>query len=215
MTGKFFLRKKKLFLQKSIIILFWLCVWQIAAVFTHNNILLVGPLQVGRAFLMNIAREDFIRIILYSFGRIGLGFFAAFFCALLLGALSYRYALTEMFLEPLITTLKSIPVASFVVLLLIWFGSSNLSFFISFLIVFPNVYVNTIAGLKSTDRQLLEMAQVFDISGRNLFYYLYRPALMPYLLSCLRISLGMSWKSGVAAEVIGMPSYSLGERLYM
>lgn len=214
MTGKFFLRKKKLF-QKIMIILFWLCVWQIVAVFTHNSILLVGPLQVGRTFLINIAREDFIRIILYSFGRIGLGFFAAFFCALFLGALSYRYALAEMFLAPLITMLKSIPVASFVVLLLIWFGSSNLSFFISFLIVFPNVYVNTIAGLKSTDRQLLEMAQVFDISGRNLFYYLYRPALMPYLLSCLRISLGMSWKSGVAAEVIGMPSYSLGERLYM
>ena len=213
MTGKFFLRKK--LFQKSMIILFWLCVWQIVAVFTHNNILLVGPVQVGKAFLMNIAGEDFIRIILYSFGRIGLGFFAAFTCALFLGALSYRYALAEMFLAPLITMLKSIPVASFVVLLLIWFGSSNLSFFISFLIVFPNVYVNTIAGLKSTDRQLLEMAQVFDISGRNLFYYLYRPALMPYLLSCLRISLGMSWKSGVAAEVIGMPSYSLGERLYM
>ena len=215
MTGKFFLRKKKLFLQKSMIILFWLCIWQIVAEFTHNNILLVGPLQVGRAFLMNIAGEDFIRIILYSFGRIGLGFFAAFFSALLLGALSYRYTLTEMFLAPLITTLKSIPVASFVVLLLIWFGSSNLSFFISFLIVFPNVYVNTIAGLKSTDRQLLEMARVYGVSGRNLFNYLYRPALMPYLLSCLRISLGMSWKSGVAAEVIGMPSYSLGERLYM
>ena len=139
------------------------------AVFTHNNILLVGPLQVAKAFLINISREDFIRIILYSFGRIGLGFFAAFFCALFLGALSYRYGLAEMFLAPLITMLKSIPVASFVVLLLIWFGSSNLSFFISFLIVFPNVYVNTIAGLKSTDRQLLEMAQVFDISGRNLF----------------------------------------------
>ena len=214
MTEKFFLRKK-IFFQKSLIILFWLCVWQIAAFFTHNSILLVGPVQVGKAFLMNIAREDFIRIILYSFGRIGLGFLAAFMCALLLGALSYRYTLMEMFLAPLITVLKSIPVASFVVLLLIWFGSSNLSFFISFLIVFPNVYVNTIAGLKSTDRQLLEMARVYGVSGRNLFYYLYRPALMPYLLSCLRISLGMSWKSGVAAEVIGMPSYSLGERLYM
>lgn len=215
MAGKFFLRKKKRFLQKSMVILFWLCVWQIAAVFTHNKILLVGPVQVGRAFLANIAGEDFTRIILYSFGRIGLGFFAAFTCALLLGALSYRYTLVEIFLAPIITMQKSIPVASFVVLLLIWFGSSNLSFFISFLIVFPNVYVNTIAGLKSTDRRLLEMARVFDISGRNLFYYLYRPALMPYLLSCLRISLGMSWKSGVAAEVIGIPACSLGERLYM
>ena len=50
---------------------------------------------------------------------------------------------------------------------------------ISFLIVFPNVYVNTIAGLKSADRKLLEMARVFGMSrGRKLFY-LYRPALLP------------------------------------
>ncbi|MBO5207764.1 MAG: ATP-binding cassette domain-containing protein [Lachnospiraceae bacterium] len=180
-----------------------------------NNILLVGPWQVGKAFLENITRPDFLKIVIYSLGRIGLGFFLALLCGLLLGALSYCYTVLEEILAPVMVTLKSIPVASFVVLLLIWFGSARLSFFISFLIVFPNVYVNTIAGLKSTDKQLLEMADVFEIKGWNRFCYIYRPALMPYLTSCLKISLGMSWKSGVAAEVIGMPEFSLGERLYM
>lgn len=203
------------FMKKGMIILFWLCIWQLAAVMIHNNILLVGPFQVGRALFENMARADFIRIVLYSAGRIGLGFFAAFFCALFGGALSCRYVLLEEFLSPVMTMLKSIPVASFVVLLLIWFGSAGLSFFISFLIVFPNVYVNTIAGLKSTDRQLLEMAEVFGVGGWNRFCFLYRPALLPYLTSCLKVSLGMSWKSGVAAEVIGIPQYSIGERLYM
>lgn len=204
-----------IFMRKGMIILFWLCIWQLAAAMVHNDILLVGPFQVGRALFENMARADFIRIVLCSAGRIGLGFFAAFFCALLCGALSCRYALLEEFLSPVMTMLKSIPVASFVVLLLIWFGSAGLSFFISFLIVFPNVYVNTIAGLKSTDRQLLEMAEVFGVGGWNRFCFLYRPALMPYLTSCLKVSLGMSWKSGVAAEVIGIPQYSIGERLYM
>ena len=202
-------------MKKGIIILFWLCIWQLAAVMIHNDILLVGPFQVGRALLENMGRADFLRIVLCSAGRIGLGFFAALFGALLCGALSYRYTLLEEFLSPVITMIKSVPVASFVVLLLIWFGSSRLSFFISFLIVFPNVYVNTIAGLKSTDRQLLEMAEIFGVSTWNRFCFLYRPALMPYLASSLKISLGMSWKSGVAAEVIGIPQYSLGERLYM
>lgn len=214
MKNKGSLFRKKSF-QKCMIILFWLCVWQIAAVLTRNDILLVGPWQVGAAFLENMIRPDFLKIVIYSFARIGSGFFLALMTGVFLGALSYRYALLEALFSPVMTTLKSIPVASFVVLLLIWFGSARLSFFISFLIVFPNVYVNTIAGLKSTDRKLLEMAEVFDIRGWNRFCYLYRPALMPYLLSCLKISLGMSWKSGVAAEVIGMPEYSLGERLYM
>lgn len=202
-------------MRKAAIILLWLIVWQIAAVWTDNRILLVGPVQVLRVFVQNMVQPDFLKTVFYSFARIGLGFFLALCVGLLLGAVSYRFPLVQELAAPVMVTLKSIPVASFVVLLLIWFGSSRLSFLISFLIVFPNVYVNTIAGLKSADAKLLEMARVFGMSRMSRFFYIYRPALMPYLISCLKISLGMSWKSGVAAEVIGLPDYSLGERLYM
>lgn len=201
--------------EKAAIILFWLIVWQAAAAGIDNRILMVGPVQVLYAFLQNVTQPDFIKTVLSSFVKIGLGFFLALFAGLLFGAAGYRFRIVGEILKPVIQTLKSVPVASFVVLLLIWFGSGRLSFFISFLIVFPNVYVNTIAGLKSADAGLLEMAQVFGMRRRNRFFYIYRPALMPYLNSCLKISLGMCWKSGVAAEVIGLPDHSLGERLYM
>lgn len=202
-------------IRKAVIILFWLMVWQAAAVWTDNQILLAGPLQVLDAFAENIMRPDFFTIVLHSFARIGLGFFLAFFAGAALGVVSCRFPLMEEALAPVVSALKSIPVASFVVLLLIWFGSGRLSFFISFLIVFPNVYVNMAAGLRNTDVKLLEMARVFEMGGGKKFLYLYRPALVPYLDSCLKVSLGMSWKSGVAAEIIGLPEASLGERLYM
>lgn len=201
--------------RKTVIILFWLALWQGAAVWVHNPILLAGPVQVMQAFGQNLLRADFLKIIFCSFSRIGLGFFLALFAGLVFGALSYRIPLAEEAAAPFMAALKSVPVASFVVILLIWFGSGRLSLFISFLIVFPNVYVSTLAGFKSADIKLLEMAQVFSVSRRNRFFYIYKPALMPYLNSCLKVSLGMSWKSGVAAEVIGLPAYSLGERLYM
>lgn len=203
------------YMKSTVIILFWLIVWQIAAIRIDNHILLVGPVQVLEAFVQNVMQPDFIQTILSSFARIGLGFFLALFAGMILGAVSYRFAIVEDILAPVIQTIKSIPVASFVVLLLIWFGSRRLSFFISFLIVFPNVYVNMIAGLKSADSGLLEMAKVFHIGRGKRFFYIYRPAMMPYLISCLKISLGMSWKSGVAAEVIGLPDHSMGERLYI
>ncbi len=203
------------YMKNAVIILFWLIVWQIAAVHIDNHILLVGPVQVLNAFVQNVIQPDFIKIVLSSLTRIGLGFFLALFVGMILGTVSYRFSIVEDILAPVIQTIKSIPVASFVVLLLIWFGSRRLSFFISFLIVFPNVYVNVIAGLKSADAGLLEMAKVFHIGRGKRFFYIYRPALMPYLSSCLKISLGMSWKSGVAAEVIGLPNHSMGERLYM
>ena len=105
--------------------------------------------------------------------------------------------------------------ASFVILALIWAGSENLSVLIAFLVVFPILYVNTIAGLSSTDQKLLEMAQVFSITGWRKIRCLYWPALLPYLTSACRTALGMSWKSGVAAEVIGVPDNTIGEGLYM
>jgi NitT/TauT family transport system permease protein len=118
-------------------------------------------------------------------------------------------------LAPIIALLKSIPIASFVVLLLIWIGSDNLAIFVSILVVLPNAYLHTVMGLKNTDRKLLEMASVFQMSFFQKFRVLYMPAMIPFLISCMEISIGMSFKSGVAAEVIGTPAYSFGEKLYM
>ena len=134
---------------------------------------------------------------------------------ILLGALAYAVPLLEEILEPFMLFLKAVPVASFIILVLIWAGSRNLSVVISFLVVLPVIYVNTIAGLKSTDWKLLEMAEVFHMPVWKRIRFIYLPALMPYLLSGCRIALGMSWKSGAAAEVIGLPEHSIGEQLYL
>lgn len=151
----------------------------------------------------------------HSFGKITLGFAAAFAAGIFFGSLAFRFRLLQELLEPLMLLAKSIPVASFVILALIWIGSSGLSVFISFLVVFPILYVNTIAGLESTDPKLREMALVFHVSLPRRIRFIYLPALMPYLISSCKIALGMSWKSGIAAEVIGVPSHTIGENLYM
>ncbi len=100
----------------------------------------------------------------------------------------------------MMTLLKTVPVASFVVLLLIWWGSSFLAVAVCFVVVLPNIYINTLEGLKNADKQLLQMAQVFRISKKNKFFYIYRSALAPFLYGSMKVSLGMCWKSGVAAD---------------
>ncbi len=126
-----------------------------------------------------------------------------------------RYKLLEEVLAPVMALLKAIPVASFVVLFLIWWRSAVLATAVSFCIVLPNIYVNTLEGIRHVDPRLLEMAQVLEIPAWNRFFYIYRPALKPCLDSAIHISAGMSWKSGVAAEVIGIPVLSVGEQLYL
>ncbi len=207
--------KKRNFVRQAVIILFWLLVWQAASVLIHNVILLVGPLDTLRALMALIPTADFWRSVARSFANISLGFLSAFAAGIILGSLAYRFRIVDDFLKPVISLMRSIPVASFVIIALIWIGSGRLSVFIAFMVVLPMIYVNTIAGLKSTDRDLLEMASVFHIPLMKKIRYIYMPAFLPYLISGCRTSLGMSWKSGVAAEVIGLPSNSIGEKLYM
>lgn len=202
-------------LKKAGIILFWLLAWQAASLAVHNSIILVGPLEVIRALWIQAAMPGFWKTIALSFGKISFGFLLAFGTGILTGGAACRFPLIKDFLEPLMSLIKSVPVASFVILALIWVGSKNLSVFIAFLVVFPIIYINTMAGFMSTDPKLLEMARVFHMQGGKKLFYIYRPALLPYLISGCRVALGMGWKSGVAAEVIGVPSYSIGEKLYM
>lgn len=201
--------------KKPAILVFWLFVWQLTALFVQNRILLAGPVEVLAALFHQTAAGEFYLTAACSFLRISAGFFLAFLTALILGGLSWRFPVLEEFLSPLVFAIKSVPVASFVVLFLIWFGSNKLSTAISFLVVFPVIYYSVITGLSQTDRQMLEMAGVFHLSRPQKLWHIYRPALWPSLLSGCRSSLGMAWKSGAAAEVIGTPSHSIGEKLYM
>ena len=125
-----------------------------------------------------------------------------------------RLRVVEILLQPYVLAIKSVPVASFIILALIWLKTSYLSLFISFLMVFPALYTNILVGIKSADGQLLEMAQVFRVPWKRRLRMIYLPAIRLFLLAGSATALGMSWKAGVAAEVIGVVSGSIGERLY-
>ena len=205
----------KKYIKKFIIVLFWLGVWQLLAMCVDNFLLVVTPLQALRALLTLAGETEFWRSAFGSLWRIALGFLLGAVLALFLAAVSYRYKIAEEVLRPFMVFCKAVPVAVFAVLLLIWWGSSMLAVAICFLVVFPNIYLNTLEGLKSADRELLEMAEVFRLPFGTRFFYIYRPALKPFLLSAFQLSLGMCWKSGVAAEVVGTPTHSIGGALYL
>lgn len=200
--------------KKMLIIAFWLVVWQIVCRIVDNPIFFAGPLEMIKELVHMAGSRDFIESVLNSLLRIMGGFGIAFLLACLLASAAYHCKLLEDLLSPFVTFIKSVPVASVVVLLLIWFGAKYLSIYVTFMVVFPNIYLNVLNGLKNTDKDLLEMAEVFHLSLIQKLFYIYRPAVMPYLLSGTVISVGMSFKSGVAAEVIGLPVSSIGEGLY-
>ncbi|ETP72258.1 ABC-type nitrate/sulfonate/bicarbonate transport system, permease component [Lachnospiraceae bacterium JC7] len=201
-------------MKKIGIILLWLLVWQLLSMVIHNSILLAGPVESVGALWQMILTREYWHAILFSLIRIIGGFFFGSVLGMILAWGSYRASLLEDFLKPFISVLKAVPVASFVIILLIWAGNKMLSFYISSLVVLPLLYINTLNGLRATDKKILEMAEVFRIPMFRRVRYIYIPSVYPYLYSAFQTSLGMAWKSGVAAEVIGQPIGSMGNGLY-
>ena len=194
-------------------VLFWLEIWQLASMWLGSNILLVSPVKVVCRLVQLMCEAVFWKSVAFTLSRIAVGFLLATAVGSALAAASSRYARIRELLTPVVLVIKSVPVASFIILALIWFSSRNLSILISFLMVLPIIYTNVSGGIRSVDRQLLEMAEVFRMPGLRVVRYIYLPQVMPFFYSACSVSLGMSWKAGVAAEVIGIPRGSVGERL--
>ncbi len=212
MTGCIMHHKNKF--GKAFAVMFALLLWQIAAVAVDQKILLVSPIEVAARMTSIWQVEGFASSIWYSFYHIAGGFLLALILGVLLAALSGRFPWIETALWPFMITVKTVPVASFVVICLIWLSAQNLSVFISFLIVLPVVYGNVLEGIKSEDQKMLEVGRVFDMPIIKRIAYIHMPQLKPFILSACKTSLGMSWKAGIAAEIIGTPDGSIGKQLY-
>lgn len=200
--------------MKILAVLSALTVWQLASVMLDEKLLLVSPLDVIQRLFSLVQEEGFFGIVGFTLVRIVIGFILGLVLGIALSLLSGRFKVSEIMLWPYMITIKSVPVASFVVIALIWFKAENLSVLISFLMVLPIVYTNMLDGIKSVDKKMLEMADVFKIPFSRRMYYIWLPAVKPFLISGCKISLGLAWKSGVAAELIGIPNGSVGEVLY-
>lgn len=213
-----FLREKKgivTLLENLAATLAFFLVWQVAALSLDERILLPTPLAVIRRFLMLLTEAEFYGAALYSLSRIALGFVCGLGVGILLAALAAASHTAEVLLRPYMFTVKSVPVASFVVLALVWLTSARLSFFIAFLMVMPIVYTNLLTGIRSADPAMREMAELYRIAPLKRIVYLYVPSVESALLAACRISLGLAWKAGIAAEMIAIPEGSFGEALYL
>ena len=203
------------FVRQLVATLVWIIIWQLVAVIIHNKILLAGPADTVMALAALAGTGGFWNSVWQTTGRILLGFLVGSLIGIVLAYVAGTRIWVEEFIKPLVSALKSVPVASFVILLLIWFGSRNISVIICAMVVFPILYLNTLEGLKSTDAKMLEMAKVYRMPAGRTLRYIYLPQLTPFFKSAFKLAIGMSFKSGIAAEVIGQPLNTIGNGLYL
>ena len=178
-------------INKIIIIAVWLLIWQAASSLTGLELILAGPVNVFKALCTKLGEKDFYIAAGGSFVHIFAGFIIAFVTACIIGFLSSFCGWLREFLRPAIVIMQSLPIASF-----------------------PMIYNSVITGVGNVDSKILEMAQVFNVPGWKKIRCIYAVYVLPYIQTSLKSALGMCWKAGVSAEVIGLVTHSIGEQLY-
>ena len=194
--------------------LVWLLVWQLGALLLNESLLLPTPVGVIRRLFVLMGTADYWQRVLFTQWRIFAGLLFGMAAGVILGRLSVSLKAVKQLLAPLMYVIKAIPVASFIILAVVWLDEESLGTFISFLICLPVFYVNTVSGIESADPKLLEMTRMYRVGIRRKVKAVYLPALMPYLSAALDVAVGLAFKSGTAAEVIAIPGGSIGEKLY-
>ena len=193
---------------------FWLAVWVLVAALVAQPLILPGPGTVVVALLRLVCDVGTWAILVGSGVRILGGLALAAVCGGVLAGISSRSRAFARLVAPALSFVKATPVACVVVLLLIWLGSARVSIAAVFLMALPGVYFSLVEGLAQANKPLEQMFRLHGVRGWRLFCAHTWREVLPFVLSCARAVIGMSWKAGVAAELIGMATGTVGERIY-
>lgn len=195
------------------ILAFWLALWQIGAMMVNMPLILPTPLESMVQLVRLLGTGAFYWDVTYTLYRCVVGIAYSFLAGVLTAFLSYRYLFFRELLSLPVNFLKSTPVMAVIIYALLLLTSSQVPIFVCFMMCFPVVHINLLSGLDNVGKEYLEMAQVFQVSSRDQYRYIYLPSIEPEVKASLNLIAGLSWKSVVAAEVLSVPAHSMGYNL--
>ena len=193
-----------------LIAVFWLGIWAVAAWIVEKPLLFPSPFAVLKRMGELMTTAEYYAVTARSLFNILSGILIAVVGGALLSLLTSRLKLLRELILPLMTVIKATPVASFIILALIWIGSASVPSLITVLIVLPVIWTNLDEGYRRIDPTLLEVTRVYKMPFWRRTRILTLPSLKPYFVSACRTSLGLAWKAGIAAEIIAMPRGVIG-----
>ncbi len=201
------------FLKGFLPLLFWLAVWQAAAMAVGFPLLLPTPVSVGKTLASLVVTANFWRSVLLSLLRVFSGLLFGCLLGIALALLTWRFSWADWLFSPVIRVIRATPVVSFILLVYLWVSRRNIPGVISSMMVLPVIWNSLQSGLESADKKLLEMAKAYQFGRLKTIRLIWLPLLRPYLSSGLSNCLGLAWKSGIAAEVICPPRFAIGTEL--
>lgn len=188
-------------------------IWYLLALGFGKEYILPTPLKTGHELLRIISSASFWPTVLATVSRGLLGFLIALGLGIVTGIIAGASKPVYWLLQPWVAVIRSTPVMSVIILAIIWFESDTVPVVVTFLMLFPIIYGNVVAGIKNINRELLEMAKMYKVKTWRIVAELYFPSMMPYLLAGAATAMGIAWKVIVAAEILSQPTLAIGTSL--
>ena len=211
------MKSKKLLLLtlKTVAVMgFWFAVWVLISFRINSEFFFPSPVSVTKALVELAATSEFWITAGYSLLRVVSGILVSLIIGSLLAVLTENSKWLKALLSPLLGIIKATPVASFIILALLWLERDSLPVFITSLIVIPIVWSNVSEGIRSVDKNLIEVTKIYKFTHTQKLTRLYLPSISPFFMAACKSSLGMAWKAGISAEVLSTPQKAIGTELY-
>lgn len=193
---------------------FWLLVWQGIHLWIGKDILIPSPLSVLQKLFEFFGEWEFWLSVGTSLFRVISGLFLGTVLGIVIAVLTAKSSFIKALFSPVLHIIKATPVASFIILAILWLKVENVPIFTSMLIVLPAVWANVEKGILSVDPMLMQMGKAFCLSKKELFFRITVPSVKPFFIAAMNSAVGMAWKAGIAAEVICPYRDSIGSALH-
>lgn len=193
---------------------FWLAVWHVASIKINLDLIIPSPIDALKKTAELMGNGNFLKICLGSVVRIFLGAVIGVAAGTLLAAIGHIVPIVKYLTYPVMTVIKATPVASFIVLLLILIGKNSVPSVTSALISVPILWANVSQGIDGIDKSLTEVCEVYDVPFFKRLRVLWIPSVMPNFTAGIKSCIGLSWKAGIAAEVLCTPTDSIGLKIH-
>jgi NitT/TauT family transport system permease protein len=187
--------------------------WKLLSMLMNSGIIFPAPELVFSIFLKKIFTLSFWRNAGITALRVCEGFFISFFSGLFIGILCGKNKYIHSFLKPAISLTRVLPVMSVILIFVIWFDASIVPVLVPFLMTFPIITGAIIEGMNSLDSKLDEMAAVYGIMKKDKLLYIIIPQIFPFIIAGVHVSLGLTWKVVIAAEIISLPGLGIGSAM--
>ncbi len=190
-----------------------LIVWKTLAIFFDSDFIVPQPEDTFLTVVKLFGDGSFVLIAGTTILRGLVGFIISGILGMGVGILAGISPGFNAFINPMLVTIRSIPVIALLLLALIWFSPNVVPVFIGMLTMFPFICTNVVEGIKSVDPGLIEMARFYKVGKRRIISEVYIPAIMPFIISGASSAMGIGWRAIIIGEVLSMPQYGIGTRM--